>query len=420
MRTILSLLNCVGRHTISAAFGIIMFTFSVSGQSPSPDPGGKTFTIVIDAGHGGKDPGAVGKTSREKDIALSIAKKTGTYISSLMSDVNVIYTRTKDVFIPVHERATFANRNKADLFLSIHVNGNDRSSVSGAETYVMGPSKSEGNLELAKKENSVILLEDDNEANYEGFNPNDPASYIMFSVSQYAYLNQSLLMASEVQDQLRIRAKRKDGGVRQGPFLVLWKTTMPSVLIETGYISNAEEEKYLKTDYGQDVIASAIYRAFRNYKEDYEDKNAALASESKLTDNKENTDKQVSIAELAGNSGKNEAEAETNKEASNIQPPETEEVARTESSDGLVFRVQVMASQKRIPKGSKHFKGVSNLEELQMEGYYKYMTPPVETYPQSQKLKRELEDKFPGIFVVAFLNGKKIPLPEAIRLDKEK
>lgn len=230
-------------------------------------------TVVIDAGHGGKDGGCVGKTTTEKDIALNIALKVGAYIESRLPDVKVIYTRKKDVFIELHERADIANRNKADLFMSIHCNAMPRrGKTNGTETYIMGLAKAKENLAVARRENAVIQYESNYEDNYDGFNPNNPESHIIFSLYQNAYLAQSLKFAALVESQFKHRAKRKSRGVKQQNFLVLYKTTMPSVLIETGFLTNDLEESYLQTDDGQTYIASAIYRAFKAYKEEMEGK----------------------------------------------------------------------------------------------------------------------------------------------------
>ncbi len=226
----------------------------------------KIKTVVIDPGHGGKDPGALGRFSKEKDITLAIAKKVGYYIKRAFPDVKVIYTRTSDVFIPLYKRAEIANKNKADLFISIHVNSSPNKHVQGASTYVMGLHKDKENLQVAMLENKSILLENNYKQKYQNFDINSPQAYIIFSLYQNAYLNLSLKFAQLVQYQFRERAKRIDRGVHQAGFLVLWRTTMPSVLIEVGYISNPAEERYLNSKYGQDIIASAIYRAFKQYK----------------------------------------------------------------------------------------------------------------------------------------------------------
>ena len=232
-------------------------------------------TVVIDAGHGGKDPGTRGKVSKEKDVALSIATKLGKIINENLSDVKVIYTRDDDTFVPLSSRADIANKNNADLFVSIHANSEPkgRHSAYGTETYILGEHTNQRNLEVAQKENSVIVLEEDYKEKYEGFDPNLPESYILFSLYQSAHFENSLKLAGFVEHQFKERVKRHSRGVKQAGFIVLWKTAMPSVLIEVGYLSNANEEKYLNDSYGQTLIASGIYRAIRDYKVEIESSN---------------------------------------------------------------------------------------------------------------------------------------------------
>lgn len=221
--------------------------------------------VVLDAGHGGKDPGAMKQGLNEKDITLPIALKVGKYLSQNMSNVKVIYTRTTDQFVELSKRAQIANDNKADLFISIHVNSTGSSKVQGATTYVMGLHKSQDNLEVAMVENSSILYEKDYLKTYQGFDPKSSEAYIIFNLYQNAYLDMSLKLAEDIQKQFRDKAKRIDLGVKQAGFLVLWQTTMPSVLIEVGFLSNKNEATYLNSEYGQDLIASGIYRAIKQY-----------------------------------------------------------------------------------------------------------------------------------------------------------
>ena len=234
--------------------------------------------VVIDAGHGGKDPGTIGKKSQEKNVALQIALKLSEEIRSKCTGVTVICTRTTDEFIELHERAEIANRSKADLFISIHCNANPKHTFLGAETYVMGLHRTEANLEIAKKENAAILMEPDYSTNYNGFDPNSDESYITFTLFQNAYLDQSTRFASYVQDEMKDRVGMMDRGVRQAGFLVLYKTTMPSVLVETGFLSNPEEEKFLMSEKGQQYIAAAICRAFCKFKLKMEGNGRELAS----------------------------------------------------------------------------------------------------------------------------------------------
>lgn len=226
-------------------------------------------TLVIDAGHGGKDSGA--GDGKEKKYALDMALRLGEKIKTELPDVQVIYTRETDVFIPLHERAEIANRNKADLFISIHCNANPHSSaISGTETYVMGLHKSEDNLELAKRENNVVLLEDDYSGSYKGYNPHSPIGHIVMANYQSAFMNQSLTFASLVETNMKELAGIKSRGVKQAGFLVIWRTTMPSVLIETGYLTNTTDAKNLGTEEGRESIAQAIFEAFKTYKRNVE------------------------------------------------------------------------------------------------------------------------------------------------------
>ena len=230
--------------------------------------------IVIDAGHGGKDPGTMGAHAKEKDIALSISLKLGGYIQKYLPDVEVIYTRDKDVFIPLDERPKIANRHGADLFISIHVNAiGNKPTVYGTETYVMGLDKSESNLKVAMRENSVIKYEENVQETYGNFDPNSDESYIIFDLYQSVFLESSVNLAEKIQDQFGERVQRKNRGVKMERFWVLWATTMPSVLVETGYITNPEEEKYLSSEKGQALIASGIFRAVRDYKNQVESLN---------------------------------------------------------------------------------------------------------------------------------------------------
>lgn len=224
--------------------------------------------VVIDAGHGGKDPGT-GK-GKEKRYALDIALKLGKRIQEENKDVKVIYTRDRDIFIPLHERAKIANRNEADLFISIHCNAFHKTSVSGTETYTMGLHKTQANLELAKRENNVILLEDNYKKSYKGFDPNSPLAHIMLANYQSAYMEQSLSFASKVESKM-VKQGNKSRGVKQAGFIVIWETTMPSVLIETGYLTNSHDRAVLDSESGRSKISKAIHEAFNEYKQEVEE-----------------------------------------------------------------------------------------------------------------------------------------------------
>lgn len=252
-------------------FVSLAFTYRIEPPKETSKPKSSFTTVVIDPGHGGKDPGARGRVAKEKDIVLKIALKLGKKINQELPDVKVLYTRSTDVFIELGERSAFANRNKADLFISIHCNASPSSKqVRGTETFVMGLHKSEGNLEVAKRENSVILQEADYKQKYKGFDPDSPLAHIMLANYQSAFLSSSLLFADHVENAFRSNHKRISRGVKQAGFLVLWRATMPSVLVEAGFLSNPTEEAYLNSERGQNEIAEDMLDALKKYKRQIE------------------------------------------------------------------------------------------------------------------------------------------------------
>lgn len=259
--------NIVQNTVVLSCLSIILLCASFS---PLGTKEYKVKKIVIDAGHGGKDSGTLGAFSQEKDVALEIAVKLGDIINKYLDDVEVIYTRTDDTFIGLENRASIANKNGADVFISIHCNAVGNHEVYGTESWVMGPHKTAGNLEVAKRENAVVLMEDNYEETYEGFDPAAPESHILFSLYQNAYIGNSLKLAQNIEDQFKNRVGRHSRGVKQAGFLVLWKTSMPSVLVEVGFLSNKTEEKYLNDELKQTYIASGLFRAFRDYKVEIE------------------------------------------------------------------------------------------------------------------------------------------------------
>ncbi len=268
-------------------------------------------TVVIDAGHGGKDPGASGSKTREKDIALNVALKLGEYITKNFPDVHVIYTRKTDVFLELHERAEIANQAKADLFIAVHCHASPNPDNYGTSTYVLGLHRTEANLEVAKRENAVILLEEDRDKNYE-FDPNSPEGHIIMSMKQNAFLDQSIDFASKVENQFEHYSKRKSLGVKQAGFYVLYKTTMPSLLAEIGFISNPEEEKFLQSSKGQDQIANALMNAFREYKTEME---GGLTTGSPKEEAKEEAKEEPKKEPAKKPEAKNESKAENKPEA---------------------------------------------------------------------------------------------------------
>ena len=257
---------------------ILIILLLCLGSDVFGSPPEKRFTVVIDPGHGGKDPGTMNKSVKEKDIVLNIALQLGSFIKKRIPDVNIIYTRETDIFIPLHERANIANKNKADLFLSIHVNHSDNHQAIGTETYVLGFHNTEKNLEVAKKENAAILLEDDYSTRYEGFDPGSPESYIMFEMAQSEYRLQSIELGLLVQNKFQLIGNRNNRGVFQAGFIVLKEITMPGILIEAGYLSNSTEAEYLNSDIGQQALAYSIFIAVQQYKNTVENRKARLIS----------------------------------------------------------------------------------------------------------------------------------------------
>ncbi len=252
-------------------FKTLLLAITLLNLSSAPVPklpgGNKIDVIVIDPGHGGRDPGTMGKTLKEKDVALKISIKVGQYIEKNMPGVKVIFTRKDDRYLDLADRPLMANNEKADLFICIHANAiKGGTGAYGTETYVMGMHRTAGNMEIAQRENAVMLLDENYKERYEGFDPNSPESYILFSLTQSAYQESSLKLAQKIESQFKNKVGRYSRGVRQAGFWVLWKTAMPSVLVEVGFLTNATEEAYLGSSKGQDEIALGIYRAFKEYK----------------------------------------------------------------------------------------------------------------------------------------------------------
>ncbi|PKQ69605.1 hypothetical protein BZG01_00730 [Labilibaculum manganireducens] len=346
----------------------------------------KINTVVIDAGHGGKDPGAVSKIINEKDVVLSIALKLGTYIEKYFPNVNVIYTRKTDVFIPLDRRSEIANQNKADLFISIHANANDNPSISGTETYTLGLHKTKENLAVAMKENSVMLYEDDYSTKYEGFDPKNPASYIIFNLLQGMNRENSINLAEFTEFQFKTRVGRHSRGVREAGFWVLKQVSMPSILVEVGFVSNPTEANYLKHSENQDYLASAIFRAFRDYKTKVEESSVVLERKEELV------------------------RIDTTIATSAINEPET--------NSPLEYCVQVKSSTKQIPLNSAAFNNLENIKERMSDGVYKYTVGSTDKYKEIVILQKEIRKVVNDCFVVVFYNGERISLSKAKKLQK--
>lgn len=373
--------------------------------------------VAIDAGHGGKDPGAIGSKSNEKDITLAVALKLGKYIEQTFPDVEVIYTRKEDVFVGLDERSKIANDKGADLFISIHCNANPSKAPWGAETYVMGLHKSNENLDVAMRENAVIAYEEDFSTKYEGYDPSSAESFIIFSLIQHSFLEQSLNFASLIQDEFRERAQRKDRGVKQAGFLVLWKTKMPSVLVELGFISHPKEESFLITDSGQDYLASAIFRAFREHK-----KNVEARSNFITEANINSKDKTAAQTQKPVPAPQPTAKVTTNPSGPAVPNPELSSSNNPTSifqSNVVQFKVQITSSSKSIPIHSPYFKKLDGIEEVLIGGIYKYFIGSKNTYTEIVDFSIQIKELFPDAFVVAFINGEQIPLDQAKKLSSQ-
>ena len=348
-------------------------------------------TIVIDPGHGGKDSGTLG-TKRfkiyEKHVALAVSLKLGNYIAEAFPDVKIIYTRDTDVFLELNERTEIANKSNADLFISIHCDGFTNPKPSGASVFVMGMSKLKANMDVAMRENSAIYLEDNYQQKYDGFDPKSAESYIVFSLMQNTYLNQSLQIAEEVESEFSNRANRKSRGVKQAPFYVISRTNMPSILVECGFLTNPKEEEFLHSDLGQDYIASAIFRAFRSYKQNIE-----------ITDEAAN-EKPIEVVDTL----KKEILAQkTNKIKNDLN---------------LLYKIQI-GTFLRSMLNNKQFTDL-NVEEEKINGTFKYFVDAGNSKIEADRLKINLRNiGFKGAFIVAFLDGKQISTKEALNLQNK-
>lgn len=354
----------------------------------------KVKTVCIDAGHGGHDPGCHGVNTYEKNVALSIALKLGKLIETHFPDVKVVFTRKTDVFIELHRRAEIANQADADLFISIHCNSGPPEAT-GSETFALGLHKSEANLAVAKRENEAVLLEEDYKANYDGFDANSPEGNVIFSLYQNTYLNRSLSLASKCQKYFTGDATRFNRGVKQAGFLVLWKTAMPAILIETGFLSNRNEEKFLADAQNQELMARSIFKAFTDYKN----------------------------------------EVEGTQVKPNIKPPEKDETPKVEpkdekgpgdaagdkKSDVPVFRVQFYSGPAVVSKPGEKFRGVEKVSYYRVPNGYCYTSGESASLDEMKKLQDKLRASgYPDAFVVAFLDGNRISVKEAMEILKKK
>ena len=416
---------------------LLLFAFApVSGGA------NKKFTLVIDAGHGGKDTGAPGTYSKEKDINLTVALAFGGYVERNCPDVRVVYTRRKDVFIPLYERAEIANRNKADLFISVHTNAlKGSSSTRGFETYTLGDGSSHAtktNLEVAKRENSVILLEKDYRQHYVGFDPNSPESNIMFEFVQDRNLTKSIEFAKMLQKNVCKMANRPDKGVHQQNLAVLRLTSMPACLIELGFITTPDEERLLNDAAQIDLISKGLYNAFVEYKNKndnalvvpYKTESAPMAAASVNDDVSGNVTAE-NIAATTGDSLGDGAARNSDAEQQTAPVSRRQQVKRevktktaqkaTGSVDQSrpVFKIQIMASSKKLRDGDASFKGLAGCECFEENGLVKYTYGASNNYNEIYRMHREIAEKFPGAFIIAFKNGQKMNVNQGIREFKQ-
>lgn len=369
---------------ICICFGLFISPFCINSIEA------KEFVVVIDPGHGGHDPGAVGKISKEKNINLKVALKVGNQIKKSCPDVKVIYTRERDVFVPLDRRASIANNAKADLFISIHTNAVAKNrTIKGASTWTLGLAKSDDNLEVAKRENAVILYESDYETRYAGFNPNSAESYIIFEFMQDKYMSQSVHLASLVQKEFKRTCKREDRGVHQAGFLVLKASAMPSILVELGFISTPEEERYLNTEAGTNNLTNGIFRAFLTYKQEHE---LRLNGSSQTVLPK---DSDVVTAEVD-------------------VPIQTTSTKPQATNGAPVFKIQILTSSRKLPVNDKQLKGLKGVEHYKEGGVYKYTYGASTDYNKVVRTKREIATKFKDAFIIAFKNEQKVNVNTAI------
>lgn len=367
--------------------------FSISYMVEAQD-----FVLVIDAGHGGHDPGAIGKKAKEKDINLNVALKLGKMVQENCPDVKVIYTRSKDVFVSLNRRAEIANNAKADLFLSIHTNSVAGSkTVMGASTWTLGLAKSDANLDVAKRENSVILYEDDYKTSYAGFDPNSAESYIIFEFMQDNYMSQSVHLASLVQNELKNTSKRRDQGVHQAGFLVLKASAMPSILVELGFISTPAEELFLASESGATTMAKGIFRAFQTYKREQETKQGGTATQqtknTSLTTEKKNSSQEDKKVEQSTAKG----------------------VAQTSDGSKPVFMIQFLTAGRKLANNDRRLSGLPEVDFFVENGTYKYTCGASTDYNKVKATLKDVTKRYKDAFIIAFREEKKINVNDAIK-----
>lgn len=395
----------------------------------------KRFTLVIDPGHGGHDAGALGAISKEKNINLAVALRFGKYVEQNLPEVRVIYTRKTDVFIPLNERANIANRANADLFISVHTNALPAGKVArGFETYTLGMHRAKDNLDVAMRENSVISMEKDYQQRYQGFDPRSSESYIIFEFIQGKNMERSVELARMIQRGVCDGANRPDKGVHQAGFLVLRETSMPGCLIELGFITTSDEERLLNNDSRVDDIARGIYEAFAKYKNKYDRsvsvpyraKDSEDVNLPKIVPDQEpapktrvvTRGKQPKREEATPEQPKREVKKQEPKKDVKKQEPK-KEVKKAEVADAPVFKLQIFVGSRNLRKGDAHFKGETDYDSFQEGNLVKYTLGASTNYNEIYRLRKEKLEKFPEAFIIAFKNGQKYDVNQAIREFKQ-
>lgn len=422
----------IKKYFLVRQYYIILFGLFVLAPLTAQDA---KFTVVLDAGHGGHDPGAMGAFSREKDINLAIELYLGALIEQNFKDVKVVYTRKTDKYLTLQERADVVNDHHADLFICIHTNSSTSPAAFGTETFTLGLAKSKANLDVAMRENSVILLEEDYRSKYKGFDPKSVDSYIMFEFMQDKYIDKSVEFSSAVQKQFVSYGGRADHGVRQAGFWVLHRSACPSVLVEVGFISNPAEERFLMSEQGQKQMATAIYNAFVDYKKGHDKKSGRQGPVvSKIEPQVQNMEPQPTRTTPKVNEATKGDDQETVRKPrvtenpvqkpteysknSNVSKPTRVVATDQENESSVVFKVQLFASRVELEKDAPDFKGVQGIELFTENRYFKYTLGAETDYAKIEKIRRSILSKFPDAFIIAFQGDRKLTAQEVSRLTK--
>ena len=405
---------------ISVALAVAIMSLTASAED---------FILVIDAGHGGTDHGASGIITREKDINLAVAKKLGKLVEDNCKDVKVVYTRDDDRFVTLQGRADIANKAGGDLFISIHTNAIDKKArnyrtVAGASVYTLGFRRTEENLAVAMRENSVMKLEDDYTTVYEGFDPSSTESYIIFEMSRNKHVEQSVAAAQAIQEELIASAGRRDRGVRQANFWVLFKTSMPAVLVELDFICNPGQEKYMASDKGRQQMAEAIFNGFRDYKLSVDHQKATLKGEVPDRQKKTMPRQQRRLTPVdppvrevippAGSAGSDHS----GKDVTPADDVSAEKIsAASDSHDGesadkterrIIYKIQFMTGMKKLGKKSSEYKGMTDVDMYKEGRVYKYTVGSYDSFDDAQKRLKKVKKQFPDAFIIKTCDGKRV------------